>query len=277
MKVIVKILFGMMLCVMTIQPSSAQQKNGAIDIDSPGMELLNDQEIIDALNDYFSKTMPNTSGFERATQVLYNVKSEKVRNVYVLNVLITSFEEFGYQPEVDGLLEDIEICSKTEATKQKAKELKENYYPISSREMAPDFEMEDEKGIKMKLSDYKNKFVFIYAWTLSSPECVGKMTDFIALKDKYKTRENVEFMSICIDSESMKSSWLQFLKNNRYRGKVHHTFAKASDLVEKYCITKCPRYILVDPVGKIVSAWFMSPEQEYFSFVFNIELNKSHQ
>ena len=113
-----------------------------LDLDSPELELLSDVEVNNLLNGYFQVFMPDVSAVDRATYVLYNIKSEKVRNSYVPFVLISALKERGYTNEVEGLMEDIELCSKTEETILKAKELKETYYPVREGAVAPNFEME---------------------------------------------------------------------------------------------------------------------------------------
>ena len=121
----------------------AEQING-LDLDSPVLDLLNDVETANLLNGYFQVFMPNMSELERATYVLYNIKSEKVRNPYVLSSLVSELKQRGYSENVQNLLDDIELCSKTASTIQKAKELKEMYYPVRAGEMASDFEKPDK-------------------------------------------------------------------------------------------------------------------------------------
>lgn len=245
-----------------------------LDLDSPALDLLSDVEQTNLLNGYFRVFMPELSDLARATYVLYNIKSEKVRNPYVLSALVSGLKVNGYTDDVKGLMEDIEICSNTEATRQKAIELKEKYYPVRVGAMAPDFEMVDEYGKMIKLSDFKGKIVFIDVWATWCGGCVAGLPAFIALKEQYKDRDDVVFLTISDDGAEAKSRWLNFLKEKKYSGVMPHLLINSEKdrFTEDYCITGIPRYILIDKEGKIVNAWHVAAKHEYFPFFFNMEL-----
>lgn len=246
-----------------------------LDLDSPELELLSDIEIVNLLNGYFRIFMPEASEVARATYVLYNIKSEKVRNSYVPFVLVSALKKSGYTDEVEDLMEDIELCSKTEATLREARKLKEAYYPLRAGAVAPDFEMENEYGELVKLSDFKGKVVFIDVWATWCGGCVKGLPAFVALREQYKNRDDVVFLTISYDEIEAKSRWLEFLKEKKYSGKVPHLISnKEKDLFEKdYCITGIPRYILIDRKGKIVNAWHVAANHELFPWIFSTELD----
>lgn len=256
----------------------AEQING-LDLDSPALDLLNDVETVNLLNGYFQVFMPNMSELERATYVLYNIKSEKVRNPYVLSSLVSELKQRGYLENVQNLLDDIELCSKTASTIQKAKELKEMYYPVRAGEMASDFEMEDESGKMVKLSDFRGKAVFIDVWATWCRGCVEGLPYFMALKDQYKDRKDVVFLTISNDGIESKTRWLNFLKEKKYTGKMPHLIVndRKGQFKKDYCLTGIPRYILIDKEGRIVNAWHVSVKHELFPFFFSTELdNMNH-
>lgn len=247
-----------------------------LDLDSPELELLSDVEVTNLLNGYFQVFIPDLSSLNRATYVLYNVKSEKVRNAYVLPVLLSELKQRGYTGDIQGLLEDIELCSKTGTTIQKSKELKERYYPVREGAVAPDFEMEDEYGNPVKLSDFRGKIVFIDVWATWCGGCIEGLPYFMALKDQYKDRKDIVFMTISDDGTESKNRWLHFLKEKKYTGKMPHLIInKGKDqFVKDYCVTGIPRYILIDKEGKIVNAWHLAAKHELFPWIFKMELEK---
>lgn len=247
-----------------------------LDLDAPELELLGDAEIVGLLNGYFEEFMLDVSSLERATYVLYNIKSERVRNAYVLPVLFSVLEQRGYTQEVEGLLEDIELCSKTLATIQKSREWKERYYPLREGEKAPDFAMEDERGHWVRLSDFKGKIVFIHVFGEQSEEYVRDFTSFIALQEQYKNRKDVVFLTVFRDSTELKTCRLDFLKEKNYSGEMPHWFInrQKDQFAEEYCMTGSSRYILIDKAGKIVNAWHIPVSHELFSWVFKMELER---
>ena len=256
-----------------LQNEVAERVKG-LDLDSPVLEILTDMERTNLLNGYFRFFMPELSELARATYVLYNIKSEEVRNPYVLSILLSELKRGGYTEEVKGLMEDIELCSKTESTRQTALKLKEKYYPVCIGAMAPDFEMEDENGKMIKLSDFKGKVVFIDVWATWCGESVPGLPAFVELKKQYKNRDDIVFLTISDDGVKAKASWKNFLKEKKYSGIVPHLIMnKEKDhFTEDYCITDIPRYILIDKSGKIVNAWYVGVNHEYFPFFFSMEL-----
>lgn len=257
----------------TLKSELAERING-LDLDSPHLDLLNEQETFGLLDNYFRVFMPDISLVQRGTHVLYNIKSEQVRNYYVLPFLEMEIRQRGYTDAAEQLIEDIELCSKTEATIRRARELKEIYYPMRAGVMAPDFEMENEHGKMVKLSDFRGKAVFIDVWSTVSDLSVSELPAFVALREQYKDREDVVFMTITINNADAKSYWRKFLKEKKYSGKVHHLIVneQKDQFPKDYCITHVPRYILIDKSGKIVNAWHVSVRHDLFPWVFNAEL-----
>ena len=256
-----------------LQNEVAERVKG-LDLDSPVLEVLTDVERTNLLNGYFRVFMPELSELARATYVLYNIKSEEVRNPYVLSALVSELKRHGYTDEVKGLMEDIEICSKTESTRQTALELKERYYPVRVGAMVPDFEMEDENGKMIKLSDFKGKAVFIDVWATWCGGCVAGLPAFIELEKQYKNRDDIVFLTISDDGVEAKARWKNFLREKKYSGIMPHLIInKGKDnFTGDYCITGIPRYILIDKSGKIVNAWHVGANHEYFPFFFSMEL-----
>ena len=250
----------------------AQKMNG-LDMDSPDLDLLSGTEITNLVNGYLNFYHAGLSDVDKATCVLYNIKSEKVRNEYVLPTLMMVLKQSGYTDEIEGLVQDIDLCSKTEDTRKKAHKLKDWYYPVRSGELAPEIEAEDENGKSVKLSDYRGKIVFLDVWATWCGGCVEGLPYFVALREKYKERKDIVFLTLTIDEESFKESWKKFLKEKKFSGKIPHLFPTNRESFEKsYCITGIPRYILIDKEGKIVNAWHVSAKHEYFSFMFDTEL-----
>ena len=125
---------------------------------------------------------------------------------------MSTLKQNGYTDAIQGVIEDIELCSKTESTIQKAHELKAQYYPVRVGEMAPDFEMEDEFGKMVKLSDFRGEMVFIDVWATWCGGCVEGLPYFMALRDQYKDQKDLVLLTISDDGIEAKSRWLKFLK-----------------------------------------------------------------
>ena len=228
-----------------------------VDLDSPSLELLDDIDVANLLNGYFRLFMPDLSELDRATYVLYNIKSEKIRNPYVLTALVSTLKQNGYTDAIQGVIEDIELCSKTESTIQKAHELKAQYYPVRVGEMAPDFEMEDEFGKMVKLSDFRGKMVFIDVWATWCMPCLGEMPYFNELSKQFP---NIQFVGISLDDNT--EVWLNKLKGDADHGKVLELFSTDPLVRTGWDITGIPRFLLIDKDFKIISASAPRPSEK---------------
>lgn len=179
---------------------------------------------------------------------------------------------------MENLITDIDLCSKTEATKAKAHDLKNWYYPMREGAIAPDFEAEDEFGKTVKLSDYRGKIVFIDVWATWCGACVKGLPYFVALREQYKDREDIVFLTVTFDNEGTKEYWNKFLCEKKISGVIPHLFPKnRTQFGDVYCVTGIPRYILIDKEGKIVNAWHVAAMHEFFPLVFESELNMMTQ
>ncbi len=251
------------------------EKVRGCDLDSPDLNLLSDIEIINLITGYLNFYYPEMLELDRATYVLYNVKSEKVRNAYVSPILVSYLKQCGYTDEVKALLEDIDICSKSEKLRELSSELKNRYYPLRKGQVAPEIVGVDENGRTVKLSDYRGKIVFIDVWATWCSGCIEGLPYFMKLQEKYKGRHDLVFLTVTEDDMGMEGNWKKFLRDNKYSGKVPHLWLKdLKKFDEDYCITGIPRYILIDKAGKIVDAWHVSVKHELFSFIFEAELEQ---
>ena len=84
------------------------------------------------------------------------------------------------------------------------------------------------------------------------------------------------FLTISVDGIEAKSRWLDFLKEKKYSGKIPHLIInkEKDQFVKDYCVTGIPRYILIDREGKIVNAWHVAANHEFFPWIFEMELKR---
>lgn len=119
---------------------------------------------------------------------------------------------------------------------------------------APDFEMEDETGKKIMLSDLRGKLLYIDVWATWCGPCKAELPNMANLAEHYKDDPNVLLVSISIDQDEdrwkqvmsttdKKSNWVQY----------HVTGALESDFCKRYNIVGIPRFLMIDRNGKVVS------------------------
>lgn len=131
---------------------------------------------------------------------------------------------------------------------------------------AADFDFEDEKGKRKRLSEFKGKPIFIDLWATWCVPCLEQKPAFERLAKKYKN--NALFLSISLDND--KNKWLSFLKNKEL---VAFEGWSSFQSLSAYNIVGIPRYILIDKDFNIfnldVSADFSKVVEDYFDTVGN--------
>ncbi|MBS5937411.1 TlpA disulfide reductase family protein [Clostridium sp.] len=116
---------------------------------------------------------------------------------------------------------------------------------------ANDFEVYDEEGSRVKLSDYKgNKPVVINIWASWCGPCKAEMPYFEDAINKYS--DKVEFLMINLTDgqRETKEKALKFLKDNNLEMDI--LFDLDYSAANAYNIRGIPRTIFIDKVGNII-------------------------
>lgn len=116
---------------------------------------------------------------------------------------------------------------------------------------ANDFEVYDEEGSRVKLSDYKgNKAVVINIWASWCGPCKAEMPYFEDAINKYS--DKVEFLMINLTDgqRETKEKALKFLKDNNLEMDI--LFDLDYSAANAYNIRGIPRTIFIDKVGNII-------------------------
>jgi len=136
---------------------------------------------------------------------------------------------------------------------------------IPTGTQSPNFEnYENFKGGTTSLSDLKGKYVYIDVWATWCGPCKREIPSLKKLEDVYHGK-NIKFVSISTDNgrgykdrsfEASKVGWKKMITEKEmggiqlFAGKVW----KTSDFRSFYKIQGIPRFILIDPTGKVVNA-----------------------
>jgi thiol-disulfide isomerase/thioredoxin len=119
---------------------------------------------------------------------------------------------------------------------------------------SPSFDYENHKGGKTKLEDFKGRYVYVDVWATWCGPCRAEIPSLKKVEEKYHGK-NIEFVSISIDVAKDHEKWKSFVDEKQLGGV--QLFADKdwnSDFIKAYGVTGIPRFILIDPSGKIVKA-----------------------
>ncbi|ESU24425.1 hypothetical protein FEDK69T_08720 [Flavobacterium enshiense DK69] len=139
--------------------------------------------------------------------------------------------------------------------------------------MAPSFDYVNYKGGKSKLEDFRGKFVYIDLWATWCGPCRAEIPFLKDVEKKYHGK-NIVFMSISIDKQTDVEKWKKMVKEKELGGV--QLFADNdwnSKFVQDFKVTGIPRFILIDPNGKVVNADAPRPSSPELASVFDKLLN----
>jgi len=118
-------------------------------------------------------------------------------------------------------------------------------------EKVPEFEYADRNGKLINITDFIGQWVLIDVWASWCKPCMGDIDLMKSLEDRLK-KENIVFLGVSIDSEKLKDKWINVLDKRKPSGIQLLAGLKNKDFKEKFLIETVPRYILINPNGKIV-------------------------
>lgn len=117
---------------------------------------------------------------------------------------------------------------------------------------SPAFSFKNHKGGTTNLSDFKGKYVYIDVWATWCGPCRKEIPHLQEMEEKYKGK-NIAFVSISIDKQKDYSKWEKFVNDEALGGvQLIADNDWKSGFITAYEIKSIPRFILIDPKGKIV-------------------------
>ena len=152
---------------------------------------------------------------------------------------------------------------------QAMKEKYEELEVLNPGNPSPVFDYENHSGGKTKLDDLKGKYVYIDVWATWCGPCLREIPSLKKVEEEYHDK-NIDFVSISIDDLEDHQKWVDMVNNKELGGvQLMADNAWQSDFVQDYKISGIPRFILLDPEGKIVSADAPRPSNEALIEKFN--------
>lgn len=135
----------------------------------------------------------------------------------------------------------------------------------------PTITFEDALGKSFDLKKYKGKYVVIDFWATWCGPCRETKPKFEYLAKQYSYNNNLVFLSLSVDEN--KNNWKMNVKNNK--SKAVQMWLKNKEIMQLLGINGIPRFMLVDPEGKIYNANLPFPYDSQFDEIINEISNKT--
>ncbi|WEK18292.1 MAG: TlpA disulfide reductase family protein [Candidatus Pedobacter colombiensis] len=137
--------------------------------------------------------------------------------------------------------------------KKEIEEVYANYKMMVGNSLSPDFNYTDVNGKQIALKSLRGKYVYIDVWATWCGPCKAEIPFLTKVEDDYHGK-NIHFVSLSVDRIADKAKWISYVKDNKLQGiQLMADKDFSSDFVKKFNINSIPRFILIDPAGKIVS------------------------
>jgi thiol-disulfide isomerase/thioredoxin len=120
--------------------------------------------------------------------------------------------------------------------------------------VAPSFDYLNHAGGKMKLEDLKGKYVYVDVWATWCGPCRAEIPSLKKIEEKYHGKK-IAFVSVSVDAEKDFEKWKKFVTDQALGGiQLYADKSWNSDFIKSFEINSIPRFILIDPSGKVVDA-----------------------
>lgn len=111
---------------------------------------------------------------------------------------------------------------------------------------------ENNAGGTTSLDDLKGKYVYIDLWATWCQPCKNEIPFLKKVEAKYHNK-NIEFVSISVDRQKDYETWKKMIVDKELSG-VQLYAKEDKAFMDAYRVSGIPRFILLDPEGKIIDS-----------------------
>ncbi len=125
---------------------------------------------------------------------------------------------------------------------------------------APAFVLKDREGKERTLAAYEGRYVYLMVWASWCMSCKKELPYIAELEKKYRGR-NISFLTVSIDGGKEGNPWKEVPEQKKYAG-LHALWDEKGGFRSDYMVGSVPRFILIDPEGRIMDADAPRPSEE---------------
>lgn len=190
-------------------------------------------------------------------EVMMRVKSDLVKGSLATNMILAEARVNCFTQKLKSLFNTASSLSKDAPAKHTIDSLYKAYHQLEVGEPAFNFALKNDQGDIVRLSDFKGKIVIVDIWATWCSGCVASLPTYNKIKDSYKDKKDIVFLTIGWESPDAVDYWKEFSKTKQIDGE-HNLFLSSDrteeqckQFVARYCLTGVTRWIAIDEEGKI--------------------------
>ena len=142
------------------------------------------------------------------------------------------------------------------------KEIYDNAISYTDNEPAPSFSYRNNSDKLISLNSLLGKYIYIDVWATWCGPCKAEIPHLKEVEAAYQDKQ-IAFVSISVDEQQDTKKWKAFVQQEDLKGiQLIADSAFESAFIRKMGIHAIPRFILIDPTGKIIAADALRPSNK---------------
>lgn len=188
---------------------------------------------------------------------------------YVVSEKVNASLKSSKESQYAKMLESIRVSKERQAISLNDREVKNAEFNKMNGTISPSFNYRNHKGAKTKLESFKGKYVYIDIWATWCGPCRAEIPYLQKTEEEFHDK-NIAFVSISIDKQSDFKKWETMVKEKNLGGvQLIADNDWNSDFTKSFGVRSIPRFILIDPNGKVVNAVAARPSDPELKKVLN--------
>lgn len=200
------------------------------------------------------------------------ISSTEIRNFIYYDVLL---DGIGFNSSVEALKEVFEgrfkavVTDSFQINNVGRKIMRQE--KLSPGMPAPAFGYSDIDGNVVNLIDFKGKLVYIDVWATWCGPCLAQIPKLRELEKEFG--DEIAFISISVDEKI--DTWMKFVREKKLPGiQLYSPGGRKAEIMDLYVVKSIPRFILIDPAGRIIDANASRPSADKTKKIFEAWTNK---
>ncbi|MCD4746823.1 MAG: redoxin domain-containing protein, partial [Bacteroidales bacterium] len=193
------------------------------DIDFTDISLLRSNAYTNKIITYLSlysnrdltQEMLEESFIKAVDVVMYKTLDNNIIYDFTVDYLASGFEKYHFEKVLEYIAENYtpDIFCENKERKSDLKTRLEKFQELSIGKKAPDIEITDINGEKIKLSEIKSKYTLVIFWASWCPHCTEILREIKKIYEEQNKKE-IEILAISLDTK--KGDWEDVISQENY-------------------------------------------------------------
>lgn len=124
----------------------------------------------------------------------------------------------------------------------------------------PEFNYENFTGRTVSLTDFIGSYVYINLWATWSKPSENEIKHFSLIAEEFGNDKSIVFINLSIDDHKDYSKWRETVQAENLKGiQLIASDGWRSEFVENLKIAHIPCAVLIDPKGKVIEVYTLTP------------------